>query len=146
VVRPTIWSIIDTAPDELRAELRDLRLRQVVERAARFRPNSTIADPLTAAKITLRSLARRFQALDAERAELDGQLAVLVQLAAPPELLDQQGLGPQTAAALLITAGDNPDRLHSEASLAAICGCLKRYVARDLARILQRHQHALRTA
>jgi len=39
-----------------------------------------------------------------------------------PTLLTPRGIGPDTAAALLITAGDNPDRLHSEASFAALCG------------------------
>jgi transposase len=36
------------------------------------------------------------------------------------EALD--GVGPQTAATLLVTAGDNPDRLRSEAAMAALCG------------------------
>jgi transposase len=39
-----------------------------------------------------------------------------------PRLLTRRGVGPDNAAALLITAGDNPDRLHSEASFAALCG------------------------
>ena len=39
-----------------------------------------------------------------------------------PTLLTHRGIGPDTAATLLITAGDNPDRLHSEASFAALCG------------------------
>ena len=41
---------------------------------------------------------------------------------AAPRLLARFGIGPQTAATLLITAGDNPTRLHSEAALAALCG------------------------
>ena len=39
-----------------------------------------------------------------------------------PDLLARNGVGPDTAAALLIAAGDNPGRLHSEVSLAALCG------------------------
>ena len=39
-----------------------------------------------------------------------------------PQLLARNGVGPDTAAALLIAAGDNPGRLHSEASFAALCG------------------------
>jgi transposase len=31
-------------------------------------------------------------------------------------------VGPDSAAALLIAAGDNPGRLHSEAAFAALCG------------------------
>ncbi|MFJ2008679.1 transposase, partial [Streptomyces chartreusis] len=39
-----------------------------------------------------------------------------------PQLLDVIGVGPDSAAALLIAAGDNPERLASEASFAALCG------------------------
>ena len=39
-----------------------------------------------------------------------------------PALLNVYGVGPHTAASLLITAGDNPERLRSEAALAALCG------------------------
>jgi transposase len=39
-----------------------------------------------------------------------------------PQLLQRHGVGPDSATALLITAGDNPDRMSSEASLAALCG------------------------
>ena len=49
------------------------------------------------------------------------QLARLTKKTAP-RLLARFGVGLQTAAALLITAGDNPTRLHSEAALAALCG------------------------
>ena len=67
------------------------------------------------------SLARRIQALEHELAELDeminGHLA-----ATAPELLGLFGVGPDTAAALLVTAGDNPDRLRSEAAFAHLCG------------------------
>jgi hypothetical protein len=34
----------------------------------------------------------------------------------------QYGVGPQTAAILLSVAGDNPDRLRSDAALASLCG------------------------
>ena len=69
----------------------------------------------------LRLLAKRWTALNDELRELDAQLARLTKKTAP-RLLARFGVGPQTAAALLITAGDNPTRLHSEAALAALCG------------------------
>jgi transposase len=39
-----------------------------------------------------------------------------------PQLPDHYGVGPDTASVLLIAAGDNPERLHNEASFAALCG------------------------
>ena len=76
---------------------------------------------MAAHKAALCSLARRIQGLEEELAELDGRIAVLVESAAP-ELLARFGVGPDTAAALLVSAGDNPERLHSEAAWAHLCG------------------------
>jgi transposase len=77
---------------------------------------------VAALKSTLRLLARRWwTALHAELGTLDAALARLTRRAAP-RLTAQFGVGPQTAATLLVTAGDNPQRLHSEAALAALCG------------------------
>jgi transposase len=70
---------------------------------------------------TLRLLAKRWSALHEELKELDKQLSRLIKIAAP-RLLGRFGVGPQTAATLLITAGDNPTRLRNEAALAALCG------------------------
>jgi transposase len=115
-------AVIDTAPDTLRNELRDLTLNELVHRCARLRPDRLSAQPHTAAKLVLRSLAQRFIALDQERDALDEHLDTVVHVAAPPELLAEQGIGTQTATALLIAAGDNPHRLRSDGSYAALCG------------------------
>jgi transposase len=72
-------------------------------------------------KLALASLARRWLALDAEVTALDAQLGPLT-AAAAPDLVAVKGVGPETAGALLVAAGDNPDRLRSEASFAALCG------------------------
>lgn len=58
---------------------------------------------------------------DTEDAELTEQITDLVVQEAP-ELLDVFGVGPDVAAALLITVGGNPDRMRTEASFAALCG------------------------
>ncbi len=63
----------------------------------------------------------RVQGLEDELAELDARIEELVRAAAP-ELLASFGVGPDTAAALLVSAGDNPERLHSEAAWAHLCG------------------------
>jgi transposase len=83
--------------------------------AARLRPSRS-GDPVMAAhKASLCSLARRIQGLDDEIAELEERIEKLVARTAP-ELLARFGVGPDTAAALLVSAGDNPERLHSEAA------------------------------
>ena len=66
-------------------------------------------------------LARRVQALDVELAVIDAQIAPLVKAAAPG-LLNVFGVGIDTAAVLLVTAGDNPQRITSEAKWAMLCG------------------------
>ena len=66
-------------------------------------------------------MARRVKALDDEIALLDGELDPLTELAAH-ELRAVLGVGPDVAGQLLVTAGDNPDRLVSEASFAKLCG------------------------
>ncbi|MEV4583418.1 IS110 family transposase [Nonomuraea jabiensis] len=74
-----------------------------------------------AARTVLRMLARRILALTEEsRAHERALVAIITDRA--PKLLQRHGIGPDTAAALLITAGDNPDRLGSEAAFAALCG------------------------
>ena len=73
------------------------------------------------AKMALRHLARRYQALDTEIAQLEAEIRRLC-AKANPALLAAKGVGPDTAAALLVAAGDNPKRMQSEKSFAALCG------------------------
>lgn len=116
-----IHSIVSTAADDLRAQLRCLANAKLVTTCAALRPGDR-RDPVQATKIALRSLARRHQRLAAEIAELDVDLAALVTEAAPPSLLDRSGVGIDVAGQLLVTAGDNPDRLRSAAAFAHLCG------------------------
>lgn len=109
-----------TAADQLRCELEPLTAAQRIARCARFRPGDP-ADPAQAAKLALRTLARQHQALNADLAEPREHLDRLTAQAAP-QLRAAKGIGPDTASILLIAAGDNPDRLQSEASFAALCG------------------------
>jgi transposase len=114
-------ALVLTAPGVLRERLRGLAVIDLVAVAARFRRHVD-AGPTEGAKVALRCLARRWQARDAEIAELDGLLAELVAEAAPAGLLDKQGVGTDVAGALLVAAGDHPERLRSERSFAALCG------------------------
>jgi transposase len=110
-----------TAPEQLRCALKGLTVIALVNEAAKLAPTGA-DDPVTAAtKISIALLARRVQALGAELAELDGLLEPLVGATAP-ELLALHGVGPDTAAQLLVAAGDNPERLRSEAAWAHLCG------------------------
>jgi transposase len=113
-------AILSTAPEELCRLCRGRRLTDLVMIARRFRCKS-VTTPFMAAKVALRALAQRWSALDAEIHQLDLQLESLVTTAAP-SLLELRGVGIETAGALLVAAGDNPDRLANEASFAALCG------------------------
>jgi transposase len=116
-----LHALVVSAPDALRARLRPLPLARRVTMAAAFRPGPTLATPTAATKLALKSVARRYQHLSAEIAALDAQLDRLVARAAPA-LVAVKGVGTDTAAALLVAAGDNPDRLRSEAAFAHLCG------------------------
>jgi transposase len=110
-----------TAPEQLLKRLRGLSTKELVSVAARFRLGDDPRDVPTATRFALRSVARRYQTLSAEIAELDAHLGRLVgQVAA--ELVSLAGIGTDNAATLLIVAGDNPQRLGSEASFASLCG------------------------
>jgi len=113
-------SLLVTAPPELRDELRALSTSRLVGKAARLR-SGPLDSPLAASKLALRHLARRYQALEAEITSLDTQLAQLT-AAASPRLVEAFGVGADTAGALLVAAGDNPERLRSEAAFSMLCG------------------------
>ncbi len=114
-------SLLVTAPAELREQLRGLSTTALVIACARLRPTADLADPEQATKTALRRLARRHQYLSEEITEADGELRTLV-TAAAPQLLTLPGVGPEVAGQLLTTAGDNLDRLRSEAAFAHLCG------------------------
>jgi transposase len=116
-----LHALVVTAPDQLRDQLRGLAVDKLVAVAMTWRPRTSDASLVTVAKVALRSLARRYQQLTAEITELDRHLTRLINEAAP-ELIALKGLGPHTSAALLIAAGDNPDRLRSESAFAHLCG------------------------
>ncbi|MEV0489992.1 IS110 family transposase [Streptomyces atratus] len=107
------------APDGIRAKYEVLRGDMRVAALVRLRIGS---DPIHAPVLTaLRTLARRVQSLTAEHMALTSELDVLV-TRLNPGLRAAYGIGPDTATQLLITAGDNPARLRTEAFFAALCG------------------------
>ena len=114
-------SLLVTATDELRDRLRGLSTKDLVNTAIRFRPGALPQTPEEATRFALRSVARRYRSLSEEITELDAQLKRLVAEVSPvlPTLL---GVGTDHSATLLVVAGDNPERLKSEASFANLCG------------------------
>jgi transposase len=117
-----IKALIVTAPDELRQRLRALPVKRLIVVCASLRPDrADTAAPATATKIALRSLARRHQRLTEEINDLDELLEPIV-AAINPRLAAANGVGTDVAGQLLVTAGDNHDRLTSEAAFAMLCG------------------------
>ncbi|GAB3869303.1 IS110 family transposase [Nocardioides maradonensis] len=118
----TLMAMVVTAPEPLRSQLRGPSRLQLVAACARLRPDaSRMADPTQATKAALRSIAVRAHALELEARELKRQLHDLTTQIAPATSAIF-GLGPDTVAALLVTNGDNPDRLRSEAAFAHLVG------------------------
>lgn len=115
-----IRDLILTAPNELRDQLQPLEAPARAKRCAQFRCGDP-TDPTQATKRALRILGRRYEHLSEELAELDD---LITELCAHinPALLGAKGVGPEVAATLLVVAGDNPERLRSDAALAALCG------------------------
>ena len=116
-----IGALLVNPPAPLRDRLRDLTRTQLLATLTSVRP-SQVHDPDDADILfALRSLARRHRDLAEEITALDERLHTRT-AAANPALLAVKGVGPVVAAQLLITTGDNPDRLRSSASFAALCG------------------------
>jgi transposase len=116
-----IHAVIDTCPEQLRRRFTGRSTDDIVAETAMFRRRHAPTTPLEAARLTLRTLARRWQYLDDELAAVDAQLDELT-AATAPTLRAINGVGTQVATAVLAAAGDNPDRLRSSASFAALCG------------------------
>jgi transposase len=112
-------ALVLTGPDDLRARFTGHTPAALVSGMAslRPRPGSTVG---YATRIALRELGRRAEFLDGQIKRLDELIVPLV-TARAPGLLCIYGIGPDTAALLLIAAGDHPERLRSEAAWAHLC-------------------------
>jgi transposase len=101
-----LHGVLYRAPEELRQPLLGRKPKALVGSGAAMRPGP-LTTPTAATKTTLRTLARRWQQLQAELDRLDRRLQELV-TAAAPSLVALPGVGVETAGQLLVTAGDNP--------------------------------------
>jgi len=110
-----------TGPDELRERLRDVTRPRLARTAAGLRPTVGSDPVMYATKLALSTLGRRVVDLDTTTQRVDATLERLVRATAP-ELVAVTGVGVDTAAILLVAAGDNPERIRSEAAFAHLCG------------------------
>ncbi len=117
----TLKAVLVTAGDELRSSLEPLTSHKLVLACAELDTAGDIGDPEVAMRNTLACLARRWIALHEEIKIHTAHLKTLTQAAAP-DLLERFGIGFDSAAEMLVTAGDNTDRIHSEAAFAKLCG------------------------
>jgi transposase len=117
-----LHGLLASAPEPLRADLAALRTKELVGRCAGFRIDvGRLLEPTVATKAALRAIARRVQHLDEEIALADTRLRPATATLAP-RTAALFGAGPDVAGQLLVTAGDNPERLRSEAALAHLAG------------------------
>lgn len=117
-----IHNTIISAPDELRDALRNLTRMQLIRTLAAWRPDlSDYRNVASAYRIGLKTLGRRYLELHDEIADLETMIGAIVNELAPA-LVARNSIGRECAAQLLLTAGDNSDRIGSEASFAALCG------------------------
>ena len=113
-------SVIVTAPEALRAELRRLPTGQLIRRCSRFRRSDSRSPDELAVVLVLRSLARRILAATEEANEHEREILGHVRATAP-RLLDEAGVGPIVAAQLIITWSHH-SRIRSEAAFARLAG------------------------
>ena len=113
-------SVIVTAPDRLREELRGLPVGRLLERCRRLRRSSSASADELATRLVLRSLARRIEAATLEAADLEQEILAHVRALAP-QLLDEPGVGPIIAAQLIV-AWSHRGRVRSEAAFARLAG------------------------
>jgi transposase len=114
-------SVVATAPAELRERLRHLNSKELVTTCAAFRVRSDDDSLPAIVRLSMREIAQRVQHLDTQLETVVRRLHRITKTVAP-ELVAVQGVGPDVASTLLMTAGDNPHRLHAERSFAALCG------------------------
>ena len=113
--------LVFTAPESIRVRFKDRYKTGLISEAANMRPHKGSDPIIFTTNLMIRNLARRIQGLNAEIKQIDRMLTDLI-VGTAPSLLALHGVGVDTAASLLVAAGDNPDRISSERSWAHPCG------------------------
>ena len=113
--------LVFTAPEPIRVRFKDRYKTGLVTEAANMRPGKGSDPIIYTTNLMIRNLAERVKRLNTEMADIDRMLTGLLEQTVPG-LFELHGLGTDNAASLLVAAGDNPNRLHSEGSWAHLCG------------------------
>jgi transposase len=116
-----IRNLILTAPAELRCQLDTNKMVTLCNRISELEPTE-IVDALGGTIVALQLLTTRWRTLGTELRTLDKTLGELISRTAPARLLAMTGVGTDVCGALLVAAGENPERVHNEAGFAALCG------------------------
>ena len=116
-----IHNLLVTAPEDLRARLTPMRRRERLATCAAFRVRADDDSLLAVTRLALRQLAQRVLTFDEELKDVTTRLRRITQAVAP-ELVALKAVGADTASTLLISAGDNTNRLATESAFAALCG------------------------
>lgn len=116
-----IRGLLVSSPDELRSRYRGLNTSAMIASLSRSRPTGHIADTSYVTSLTLKTLAVRYQTLSSEIDTVDAGLKEILDSYAPL-LCDLVGVGTEVASQLLVTVGDNPERVNNEAQFAALTG------------------------
>ncbi|MDQ0632388.1 transposase [Arthrobacter pascens] len=116
-----VQSFLVSAPEALRAKYRGLTSAAMMAALEKTRPAGDISEPLNATATALKRLAVRYRALHQELALIDAELDAILTIHAPM-LRDLHGVGTDVASQLLVTVGDNPERVGTEAQFAALVG------------------------
>ncbi|CAH0272177.1 hypothetical protein SRABI26_03694 [Arthrobacter sp. Bi26] len=114
-------SILTAAPEPLRARYRGLTAAAMMAALGKSRPAGSLSEPANATAIVLKRLASRYRHLHQELALIDAELDAIITIHAPM-IRDLHGVGTDVASQLLVTVGDNPERITSEAKFAALVG------------------------
>jgi transposase len=117
----TLKATLVTAGDYLRGELEPLTDYQLISACAQLDSAASLVDPDAAMRHVLGSLARRWLDLHQEIKTHSRHLKTQTKAAAP-QLVAAVGVGLDIAAEMLVTAGDNRDRIRSESAFAKMCG------------------------
>lgn len=120
-VQSQISGVLTAAPEAVRAKYRGQTSDARAKAMAATRPTGDIADPAIATSVTLKRMGTRYRFLNTEISDTDAELARIIAEHAPA-LLEINGVGTVVASQLLVTIGDNPERLTSEAQFAALTG------------------------
>jgi transposase len=113
-------ALVATAPETLRERLRGQTTPVLLRRARSLRRSSKQPLDQQAMILAIKLTARRVEALIAEADTLEREIGTIVAEAAP-QLLAEPGVGPISAAQLLVS-WSHPGRVRSEAAFAQLAG------------------------